>query len=34
MDLTIPLKVINSLNLIGGILRVVPAATKLSDADY
>lgn len=34
MDITVPLKVINSLNLIGGILRGLPIGTKLSDADY
>lgn len=34
MELTIALKVINSLNLIGGMLRVLPAGVKLSDPDY
>ncbi len=34
MDITIPLKVINSLNLINGLLRNLPAGTKLSDVDY
>jgi hypothetical protein len=34
MDLTLPLKVINSLNLINGILRSLPPGAKLSDIDY
>ena len=33
MDVTIPLKVINTLNMINGMLRVLPAGVKLSDAD-
>lgn len=34
MQLSIPLKVINSLNLIGGMLRELPPGTKLSEQDY
>lgn len=34
MQLTLPLKVINSLNLIGGMLRVLPAGTKMAEQDY
>lgn len=34
MDVTVPLKVINSLNLIGGMLRLLPDGKKLSDVDY
>lgn len=35
MDLTLPLKVINSLNLIGGLLRLAPTGgVKLSEVDY
>lgn len=34
MDVTLALKLINALNLIGGMLRVLPVGTKLSDVDY
>ena len=34
MDLTLPLKVINSLNLINGLLRNLGPGMKLSDVDY
>ena len=34
MDLTLPLKLINTLNLTNGILRVLPPGGKLSDQDY
>ncbi len=34
MDVSIPLKVINTLSFVNGILKSVPAGVKLSDADY
>jgi len=35
MDLTLPLKVINSLNLIGGFLRLAPTGrVRLSEVAY
>jgi dynein heavy chain len=34
MDVSIPLKVINTLSFVNGILKQVPAGVKLSDADY
>lgn len=35
MELTLPLKVINSLNLIGGMLRLAPTGgPKLAEVDY
>ena len=33
MDIPVALKVINSLNMINGMLRSVPAGVKLSDGD-
>lgn len=34
MEIPLALKVINSLNLINGVLRVLPVGAKLSDTDY
>lgn len=34
MDVSIPLKVLNTLSFVNGILKQVPAGAKLSDADY
>jgi hypothetical protein len=34
MDLSVPLKVINTLSFVNGILKQVPAGAKLSDSDY
>lgn len=34
MDVTLALKLINTLNLINGLLRVLPVGGKLSDQDY
>lgn len=34
MDVSLPLKVINSLSFISGLLKPIPAGVKLSDADY
>lgn len=34
MDISVPLKVINTLSFVNGILKQVPAGVKLSDQDY
>lgn len=34
MDLSIPLKVTNTLSFINGLLKIVPVGVKLSDSDY
>ena len=34
MEVSIPLKVINTLSFVSGILKQVPAGVKLSDQDY
>lgn len=34
MDVTTPLKVINTLSLLNGLLKPLAAGTKLSDIDY
>lgn len=34
MDVSVPLKVINTLSMISGLLKPLPAGVKLSDADY
>lgn len=34
MQVSLPLKVINTLSFISGLLKPIPAGVKLSDADY
>lgn len=34
MDVSIPLKVINTLSIVSGLLKNIPAGVKLSDSDY
>ena len=34
MDVSVPLKVINTLSFVNGILKQIPAGVKLSDQDY
>jgi hypothetical protein len=34
MDVSIPLKVTNTLSFINGLLKSLPVGTKLSDTDY
>jgi dynein heavy chain len=34
MDVSIPLKVINTLSFVSGLLKPLPAGVKLSDQDY
>lgn len=34
MEVSLPLKVINTLSFISGLLKPIPVGVKLSDADY
>jgi len=34
MDVSVSMKIVNTLSLVNGLLKNVPAGTKLSDADY
>ena len=34
MDVSLPLKIINTLSMVNGLLKTVPAGTKLADQDY
>lgn len=34
MDVSLAMKIMNTLSLINGLLKTVPAGTKLSDLDY
>jgi dynein heavy chain len=34
MDVSLAMKIVNTLSLINGLLKTVPAGTKLSDLDY
>jgi dynein heavy chain len=34
MDVSLPMKIVNTLSLVNGLLKNVPIGTKLSDADY
>lgn len=34
MDLSIPIKITNTMSLINGLLKNVPPGTKLADIDY
>ncbi len=34
MDVSIPLKVLNTLSFVNGLLKPIPAGVKLSDSDY
>ena len=34
MDVSLPIKVINTLSFVSGLLKPIPAGVKLSDIDY
>ena len=34
MDVSIPLKILNTLSFVNGILKQVPVSAKLADSDY
>jgi hypothetical protein len=34
MDLSIPIKITNTMSLINGLLKNVPAGSKMADSDY
>ena len=34
MDISVPLKLLNTLNLINGLLRTLPAGVKLTEVEY
>jgi hypothetical protein len=34
MDVSVPMKITNTLSLINGMLKALPAGSKMSDVDY
>lgn len=34
MDVSLPMKIVNTLSIVNGLLKNVPIGTKLSDNDY